>query len=596
MGVVLPPIQHGENVPPLSRANIRRHSPAEGSETCESTVAKMSQPDSMAHVRGTPHRQGSEWKVGKRRMGLGLTTSVAMAGRSAAETPGGRAVATMEPRVSEFRLPNGMRFLVLERRNAPVVSFHTYADVGAADEDVGSTGLAHLLEHMAFKGTQSIGSKDLDKEKELLNLIDEEFYRKVDAEEMGDMDKAKKHLQRMEEIQKEAAELVIPNAYGALVSREGGVGLNAATSHDATRYFVDLPSNKLEFWFAVEAERFQNPVFRELYSEKKVIEEERRLRVENSPLGLFQQAFASKGLPNSPYGRPVIGYPEDFVTLGRKEVEAFFHKRYLPSKLTVGIVGDADPTEVEKLAHKYFGGWYGSTEEKGETKGSKVDIGPEFYRKLLQQGGIAEEGNVLKMASNAGPYTLVGYSRPNFESDDDFVLDVITDALSSGRTSRFYKNLVTPGKALGASATSTFPGNKLANMYLLTSVAGAQDKGNPEVAARSLRDELSKLWSKGLDRVSEKELVKVKKTNRVALLETMGNNRALASLLARYTALTGDWKTLITQFDRLDRVSEQEIRETAERIFDEDRCVVGYVSKPQIGMKKFFGMFGKKGQ
>ena len=556
----------------------------------------MAHQEGKAHVRANVRGQGREWKVGKRRLGVGLTTSVAVAGRSHARTPGGRAVAGMEPRVSEFRLPNGMRFLVLERRNAPVVSFHTYADVGAADEDVGSTGLAHLLEHMAFKGTQSIGSKDLKKEKELLDLIDEEFYATIDAEEGGDMQQAKNHLQRMEELQQEVATLVIPNAYGALVSREGGVGLNAATSHDATRYFVDLPSNKLEFWFAVEAERFQNPVFRELYSEKKVIEEERRLRVENSPLGLFQQAFASKGMPKSPYGRPVIGYPEDFVNLGRKEVEAFFHERYLPSKLTVGIVGDANPTEVEKLAHKYFGGWFGSAESDETAKVSKADVGPEFYQNLLRKGGIAEDGNVLRMSSNAGPYTIVGYPRPNFESNDDFVLDIITDTLSSGRTSRFYKNLVIPGKALGASATSTFPGNKLPNMYLLNSVAGAQDKGDPELAARSLRDELSKLRSKGSDCVSEKELVKVKKTNRVALLETMGNNRALASLLARYTALTGDWRTLITQFDRLDRVTEKDIRETAERIFDEDRCVVGYVTKPQMGMKKLFGMFGNKGQ
>lgn len=259
----------------------------------------------------------------------------------------------LEERVNEFTLPNGMKFLCYERRSAPIVSFYTYADVGAFDEPDGSTGIAHLLEHMAFKGTPQVGTTNFKKESALLEYMDDAFYSMIDAKS----EKQKARLQKqLDKLQDQASNFQVTNEYGRILTKEGAVGLNAATTHDSTTYTCSLPSNKLELWFALESERFKFPVFRELYSEKKVVFEERRLRVDNAPLGPFQEAFSQASLTNN-YRRPVIGYPNDLKRIGRREIASFFKKYYGPSNLTVGIVGDINSDKVRHLAEKYFGDW-----------------------------------------------------------------------------------------------------------------------------------------------------------------------------------------------------------------------------------------------
>ncbi|CAI7801662.1 unnamed protein product, partial [Closterium sp. NIES-54] len=254
---------------------------------------------------------GRSWRGGN---GLGFVEGeesggVEGKGRGGAGTSVGSVLDSLSERVCTFTLANGMRWIVVERRAAPIVSCHTYADVGAADEADGCTGVAHLLEHLAFKGTPVIGTRDAQKEARLLELIDEAFYGLKEAREGGAAEGIVKRLEdEFARLQQQAAELSVPNAFGALVSREGGVGLNATTSQDSTQYFVSLPANKLELWMALESGRFLAPVFRELYSEKEVVREERRLRIDNTPYGRFTEAFAQRAFPNSPYGRPTIGY------------------------------------------------------------------------------------------------------------------------------------------------------------------------------------------------------------------------------------------------------------------------------------------------
>ncbi|WIA36891.1 hypothetical protein OEZ86_008139 [Tetradesmus obliquus] len=250
-----------------------------------------------------------------------------------------------ESRVSEFTLPNGLHFIVLERHNAPVVSCHTHARVGAYVEEEGSTGLAHLLEHMAFKGTPRIGSRDWRAEQPLLAAQDEVFYElrqlQQQAAASGASASRSSHMQQLQErldkLKVEAQQLVVPNAFGSMLQEAGAVGLNAATSHDNTRYYMSLPANKLELWFALESERFQVPVLRELYTEKEVIGEERRARWENNPMGRFTYDYLLQALDN-PYRRPVIGFADDFDRFGSHEVASFFSRYYHPANLTISVV------------------------------------------------------------------------------------------------------------------------------------------------------------------------------------------------------------------------------------------------------------------
>jgi len=279
---------------------------------------------------------------------------------------------TLEERVKEFTLSDGLHVIVLERRTAPVISCCTYADVGACDEEDGRTGIAHLLEHLAFKGTSTIGTKDYQKERALLSAMDETFYELREAEKQRRADDIKKLKVNLDKLVSRASTLVVPNEIATILQREGGVGLNAMTSQDSTRYYVSLPSNKLELWFALESARFQDPVFRDFFKEKAVVLEERRQRVEVAPLGKFQEAFAFKGFKTN-YRRPVIGYESDIRNTSRRDVEKFFKKFYNPHRLTLAVVGDVDAERVEAFANKYWGAWVVPTPSPSTAKNTSPD-------------------------------------------------------------------------------------------------------------------------------------------------------------------------------------------------------------------------------
>ncbi|MGB3559289.1 MAG: pitrilysin family protein, partial [Geitlerinemataceae cyanobacterium] len=236
--------------------------------------------------------------------------------------------------VTEFTLDNGLKFIVLERHEAPVVSFITYADVGGVNEPVGQTGVAHYLEHLAFKGTQRIGTTNYEAEKPLLEQLDKLFSSIQKATEKGDEEKVQDLQAEFDRIQAEADTYAIQNQFGQIVEQSGGVGLNANTSTDATRYFYSFPANKLELWMSLESERFLEPVFREFFKEKQVILEERRLRTENSPIGKMLEVFLAAAFDVHPYKNPVIGSTEDIRNLTRQNVEDFFNTYYVPNNLT----------------------------------------------------------------------------------------------------------------------------------------------------------------------------------------------------------------------------------------------------------------------
>ncbi|CAI5509948.1 unnamed protein product [Closterium sp. Naga37s-1] len=573
---------------------------------------------------------GRSWRGGN---GLGFVEGeesggVEGKGRGGAGTSVGSVLDSLSERVCTFTLANGMRWIVVERRAAPIVSCHTYADVGAADEADGCTGVAHLLEHLAFKGTPVIGTRDAQKEARLLELVDEAFYGLKEAREGGAAEGTVKRLEdEFARLQQQAAELSVPNAFGALVSREGGVGLNATTSQDSTQYFVSLPANKLELWMALESGRFLAPVFRELYSEKEVVREERRLRIDNTPYGRFTEAFAQRAFPNSPYGRPTIGYPSDFDRLGRKEVEAFFQQHYTPDKLTCAVVGDVSAAEVERLATKHSEGWEAARmaaaavgEERemrmsvganplyfegktlrgvrhsegweaarmaaaavGEEREMRMSVGANplyFEGKTLRGVGGGENGSScsgrgegdenecghsegweaarmaaaavgeereMRMSVGANPLYFEGYFRPSSSSVDDPVISVISSLLYGSRSSRLYKNLVLPGKALSASATETYPGDKRPSLFLLSAFPPLG--GTTDAVAAALQEQLQHMAD---TRVPESDLARVRKSLRVGFLELLGSNSGLARVLCEYSTRAGRWEALVEEVQNME--------------------------------------------
>ena len=460
-------------------------------------------------------------------------------------------------RVTEFQLANGMKFIVMENHDAPVVSFYTYANVGGANEPVGKTGVAHFLEHLAFKGTDLIGTTDYTKEKALLDQLDQVSEQLKQAKAQNQTDQIKTLTQKFETLQAEAGQLVKRNEFGKIVQESGGVGLNAATSADATVYFYSFPSNKLELWMSLESERFLKPVFREFYKEQQVILEERRMRTENSPIGQMVEAFLDQAFTKHPYRRPVIGYDQDIRNLTRQDIEDFFQTYYGPNNLTVAIVGNVNPEEVKRLAETYFGRFPQKPKPPALT--------------VVEPSQTAPKSVTLTLPSQ--PWYLEGYHRPALNDPDNAVYEVMATIMSSGRTSRLYQSLVEEQQvALIAQGDNGFPGDKYPNVMLF--YAQTAPNATVEQVAQSLQAEVNRLKT---EPVSDQELERAKNLLQASLLRSLDSNQGMARLLAEYQVKTGDWRNLFQQLAAIAAVTPADIQRVAQKTFTEENRTTGRI-------------------
>jgi len=469
-----------------------------------------------------------------------------------------------EKKVTEFTLANGLHFIVVERHEAPVVSFHTYVNAGSADDPSGETGIAHMFEHMAFKGTESIGSKNWPEEKKAIDH-EEEVYDRLDAERNRGVKADPKKIEALEAELKAAGEkansLVEPNLYPRIIEQNGGAGMNAQTGVDATEYFYSLPSNRLELWFLLESERFIQPVFREFYKERDVVMEEYRMRVESEPQGKLLQSFLATAFAAHPYRNMGTGWPSDVAQLRRADAWRFFRTYYVPGNITMAIVGDVNPAEAKRLAEKYFGPM------------PARPLPPLLHTIEPPQSGP----KLAEVESPSQPLLVVGYKRPDQYSNDDPVFDVVSGILSSGRTGLLYKELVRDKQiALAAEADDTFPGGKYPNLFLffLAPAMGHSTADNE----KAFYDLLDRFQAQKVDAVT---LARVKTKTRADLIRRLASNSGLASLLTAYYAIYGDWTKLFTSLDDLDKVTSDDVQRVSRQYFIPENRTVAYLIAPK---------------
>src|ERR1700722_8098128 len=266
-------------------------------------------------------------------------------------------LASFEKRITVKKLPNGLTVVICERAEAPVFSFYTHVDAGSAQDPQGKTGLAHMFEHMAFKGTDKIGTKDYPAEKAALAKV-ETAYTAYLAERDKRFGRDEQKLKQLDTAWqaaiKDANQYVIPNQFSEIIERNGGEGINASTDLDETNYFYSLPQNRLELWAYLESERFLHPVMREFYKERVVVIEERRLRTDSRPGGRLVEQFLTAAYQAHPYHRPTIGWMSDLNTFSASDAQKFFDEYYIPSNMVVTVVGDVNPAKAVPLVEKYF--------------------------------------------------------------------------------------------------------------------------------------------------------------------------------------------------------------------------------------------------
>ena len=477
---------------------------------------------------------------------------------------GAQSLRDFEKRVTEFTLGNGMHFIVLQRHEAPVVSFHSYVNAGSVDDPSGETGIAHMFEHMAFKGTETIGSTNYPEERKAMDQT-ERIYDQYDAERNKGIHADAKKLAALQEQLKASMEkansYVIPNAYPRIIEENGGEGMNAGTSEDSTDFFYSFPRNRLELWFLLESQRFYDPVFREFYKERDVVREERRMRTESSPQGKLVEALLATAFEAHPYRDSPAGWPSDIENFRLSEAVAFYKKYYVPANITIGIAGDVNPDECKRLADKYF-----SILPAGPLPSGPRTVEP------VQQGEKRVE-----VESPAQPFLAIAYKRPDQNDPDDPVFDVLGEILAGGRTGLLYMDLVRDKQiALGAFAQPTFPGGKYPGLFLFFAVPN--EGHSIQENEKECYDVIERVKK---DKVDEGTLKRVKTKIRADLIRQLDSNSGMAGALASYYVNYGDWRKMFTGIDEIDKVTADDVQRVARKYLIEETRTVAFTVQPK---------------
>ncbi len=479
--------------------------------------------------------------------------------------------------VREEVLPNGMKILLVERHESPTVACGWVARVGSVNEAPGVTGISHLFEHMMFKGTKTIGTKDYEKDKEILARQDavrkemaKEYSRLREMVRRGEISGSiydpENATPRLRELKAELEKLyaeekanIVKDELDQIYTREGASGLNAFTTEDQTAYFVTVPANKLELWFWLESDRLANPVFREFYSERDVVREERRMRVESTPTGTFEEQFDAMFWQSTPYHHPVVGWPADLESISREQAEAYFATYYAPNNITAVLVGDFHPEKAIQLAHRYFGRLPRGQQEPPEVVSEEV-------------AQLAEKRFAAEAETN--PEVVLRFHAVPFGHKDSYAFQLMADLLNR-RTGRLYRRLVEERKLAVGEPSARFRPLKYAGYFeVQAEVRGGVE---PAVVEAALGEELQRLAQ---EPVGERELQKVKNQALAHSFRRLQSNFFLLLQLMLFDSF-GDWRYINEAPAKLQAVTASDIQQVAQRaLTKENRNVAIYLRKP----------------
>jgi predicted Zn-dependent peptidase len=476
--------------------------------------------------------------------------------------------------VVEKTLPNGFKLLLVERHESPSVSAGWVAHVGSANERPGITGIAHLFEHMMFKGTPTIGTKDAKRDLEI--LAEQERVRdEMRAEEakmrdlwrrgeLEDVTKPETKTERWKELEADFKKLIdaerevlVKNEFDRVYTTAGASGMNAFTTEDMTGYFINVPANKLELWAWMESERLLRPVFREFYAERDVVFEERRMRTESTPLGKFAEEFNSLFWQAHPYHWPVIGWPSDIPAISKKQADEFYALYYQPQNITIILVGDFKPAEAEAMVNRYFGRIPKGTQPP-------PDIG------TLEPAQLAEKR--MQAEAETNPQVDILWHTVGFGHRDTYALEVLQQLLST-RTGRLYKGLVL-GRQVATDASASQNSQKWAGSF---NVSGeAKDGKTPAEVEAAIYEELDQLKNQP---VPAEELQKVKNQFAAGEYRKLSANFPIF-MQVLFNEGTGTWREVNEAGPKLQAVTAEDVQRVVKKYFTkENRAVATYLRK-----------------
>ncbi|HAN04996.1 MAG: hypothetical protein A2X29_06490 [Elusimicrobia bacterium GWA2_64_40] len=470
---------------------------------------------------------------------------------------------TPYPPVAARRLSNGLQVLVLEKKFVPTVSFALVFKAGNVDNAPGKTGLAHLFEHMAFKGTTSLNSAGYAAEKPALDRVEAAGQALIAEESSAKPDPAAVERLRaaLEEAEAAADAFIVEDEYWKLYSTLGESGLNAMTSADYTAYVVSLPAARLEAWMVIEADRFKNPVLREFYRERSVVMEERRMG-ESEPGRVLWEALLARAFTAHPYRNPTIGWMEDIRRLSRTDAEEFYRTYYVPNNATLAVVGDVEPERVFALAERHFSGWQARPLPSRERPVEPPQTGERRAEVIFK----------------AQPSLRLGFHNPGPDHPDFYALMMACEVLSSGKTGRFYANLVEGRQlALHASAYASFPGSRYPSLTVI-SAAPKAPRTTEELDA-ALMAEIDRLKA---EPPAAWEMEKILNNYDAEMVKQLESNSGMAMSLAQNEQLLGDWRYDWRTGERLRAVTPAQVSAAAAKYFSRDNRTAVFLKEPAV--------------
>jgi predicted Zn-dependent peptidase len=476
--------------------------------------------------------------------------------------------------VVDKRLSNGMGLLLVQREGEPTVAGGWVAHVGSSNERPGITGISHLFEHMMFKGTPTIGTKDYKKDVAIIaeqeKLRDEMRQEEANIRaawrrgEIDDILKPENKTPRLRELEKRfdgliarQREVLVKNEFDRIYTTGGASGMNAFTNTDMTGYFITVPSNKLELWMWMESERLLRPVFREFYAERDVVFEERRLRTESTPLGKFEETFEAMFWEAHPYGWPVVGWPSDIPAITKEQADAYYSTYYSPQNVTLILVGDFDADRAARLAESYFG-------RIPRGKSAVPDVVTLEVPQQAEKRMFAE--------AEANPQVDILWHTAPFGHADSYPLQVLAQLLST-RTGRLYKGLVL-GSQVATDAFARQESRKWAGLF--NAGGEAKEGRRPDEVEQAIYAELEKLKK---DDVPAEELQKVKNNFAAAEYRRLSSNFPILVQLIVNDGF-GDWREVNAAGTKVQAVTASDVKRVANRYFTkENRAVAVYTRK-----------------
>ncbi len=463
------------------------------------------------------------------------------------------ALLEMASKVKTYTLSNGLRVIFYRRGEAPIFAGAVVVRVGGSDEKPGQTGISHLFEHMAFKGSRTVGTKDYARERRLLERLEQLAAASNAAQNLSP-----DQQREWDEIHQKLKELWISDDFTVRYEKNGAVGQNATTDKEFTKYFVSLPRSAFEFWCKMEADRLMAPVMRQFYQERDVVLEERRMRYEDDPGGKLYELLLGIAYQRHPYRDPVIGYEQDIRSLTATQLDTFRKRYYVPSNMVIALVGRVDPELDIKVVEEYFG---------------SIPSGEPVQRPLIEEG--RQEGqrrSDISMA--ASPEVVVAYRKPNYPHPDDAPISVLAEILAGGRTSPLYNDLVKRKQIAASIGHEEGPGVMYPNLLMFAGTVKAPH--SPDTFLNAFDSVINRFRRNG---ATAEQLEIAKRSIGMEYLGHLKSNQSLALDFATSELAYGTWRASVEWYDKMVQVSLVDIQRVARQYLVPTQRTLGTIER-----------------